>query len=224
MSTVSQPSRVTVPPLGAPQQGHPEPRATRIDLVVLGLLFSAVGLGWLLSVLGIDVRWSLAAPIALGAVGVILLAMLMARADSGRNAGRLGLAWIGAALLVVSLVLGVDAPRYAAPIGNVDIAPTPAEWPLTVHRSTGNVEVDLTRNPLPERGSLEVRVGAGNVTLTVPTDPSLMTDVRLTAGTLRVDGRTVDDGVDVRWSSGRSGAPVIVTVDVAAGEVTVRHA
>ena len=192
--------------------------------MVAGLLISAVGVGWLLTGLGFDVPWKLAAPISLVAVGLVLVVTVVARADGGRNAGRSGLAWLGAALLVVSLALGVDAPRYAAPMGNVDIAPTASEWPVTVHRSTGNVEVDLTRHPLPDQGSLEIRLGAGNVDLAVPRDASVTIDARVTAGTIRVDGTTVDDGVDLRWSSGSAGTPVVVTIDVAAGEVAIRHA
>ena len=101
----------------------------RIDLIVAGLLLSAVGVGWLLTGLGVGVAWSLAAPVALVAVGVALLITIVARADGGRNAGRSGLAWLGAALLAISLGLGVDAPRYAAPMGNVDLAPTQADGP-----------------------------------------------------------------------------------------------
>ena len=126
--------------------------------------------------------------------------------------------------MAISLALGVDAPRYAAPMGNVAIAPTASEWPVTVHRSTGNVDVDLTQHPLPDRGSLLIRVGAGTVDLAVPRNASVMIDTRVTAGTIRVDGRTVDDGVDLRWSSGTQGTPVIVTVDMGAGEVAIRHA
>ncbi len=225
MSTVARPPKVPVAPppttVGARQAA---PRATRIDLVVLGLLVSAVGVGWLLTGLGFDVPWKLAAPVALVAVGLVLVVTVVVRRDGGRNAGRSGLAWLGAVLLMVSLALGVDAPRYAAPMGNVGLAPTASDWPVTVHRSTGNIVVDLTRHPLPDQGSLQIQLGAGNVDVTVPRNASMTIDTRVTAGTIRVDGRKTDDGVDLRWSDGSPGMPVVVTVDVGAGEVTIRHA
>lgn len=225
MSTISRTSGLGAsPPPITTEASRPATRATRIDLIVAGLLVSAVGVGWLLTRFGANVPWPLAAPVALVAVGVVLIVTVVFGADGGRTAGRSGLAWLGAALLVISLALGIDAPRYAAPIGNVNIAPTAGEWPVTVHRSTGNVEVDLTRHPLPDQGSLEIRLGAGNVDLAVPGDASVKIDTRVTAGTVRVDGRTVDDGVDLQWSSGSAETPVVVTIDVAAGEVRIRHA
>ena len=225
MSTVSRtPGAAASPPPVTGEASRPASRATRIDLIVAGLLVSAVGVGWLLTRFGANVPWPLAAPVALVAVGMVLIVIVVFGADEGRNAGRSGLAWLGAALLVISLALGVDAPRYAAPIGNVNIAPTASEWPVTVHRGTGNVAVDLNRHPLPDQGSLEIRLGAGNVDLAVPRNASVKIDTRVTAGTIRVDGRTVDDGVDLRWSSGSAGTPVVVIIDVAAGEVTIRHA
>ena len=224
MSATAPASAPRVTPPNAPQTAGRARRSTRIDLMTAGLLLTAIGVGWLVDRLIMDMPWRLAAPVALVAVGMILAATVSFRADGGRNAGRSGLAWLGAGLLVVSLALGVDAPRYAAPLGNVNVAPLVTDWPVTVHRSTGNVEVDLTRHPLPDHGSLEIRVGAGNVDLVVPTDSSVQVDVRVTAGRIRVDGRTVGDGVDLRWSSEARGAPVVVTVDVAAGEVDIRHA
>ena len=78
---------------------------------------------------------------------------------------------------------------------------------MTVHRSTGNVEVDLTRHPLPDQGSLEIRLGAGSVDLAVPRDASVTIDTRVTAGTIRVDGTTVDDGVDLGGRADRRERP-----------------
>ena len=163
-------------------------------------------------------------PVALLAVGLVLIVTVAARADGGRDAGRSGLAWLGAVLLVMALALGVDAPRYAAPMGNVDLAPAAAEWPVAVQRSTGNVEVDLTRHPLPDQGLLEIQLGAGNVDVSVPRDGSVTIDARVTAGKIRVDGIAVEDGVDLRLSSDTPRTPVVVTIDVGAGEVAIRHA
>jgi hypothetical protein len=225
MSTVSRPPDVTAPPPRTPAAaGQDRTPVTRIDLVVLGLLVSAAGVGWLMTVVGVDVPWALAVPVALLTVGLVLIVTVVARADGGRDAGRSGLAWLGAVLLVTALALGVDAPRYAAPMGNVDLAPAAAEWPVSVHRSTGNIDVDLTRHPLPDQGSLEIQLGAGNVDVSVPRDGSVTIDARVTAGTIRVDGSAVEDGVDLRWSSDTPRTPVVVTIDVGAGEVAIRHA
>ena len=150
MSTVSRPPTVPVAP-PPPWSGHASCAAGDADRPG-GLGASGVrGRRWLAA----D-RPGLRRPVEAGRTGRPRRCGVGPGRDSrrpqgrGRNAGRSGLAWLGAVLLMVSLALGVDAPRYAAPMGNVGLAPT-ADWPVTVHRSTGNIVVDLTRHPLPDR-------------------------------------------------------------------------
>ena len=85
-------------------------RSLRIDRIVVGILLVAVGAGWLLARLGVAVPWRLGAPIALTLVGVTLIIAVLTASDGGVRAGRSGLAWIGAALLALSVALGSVLP------------------------------------------------------------------------------------------------------------------
>lgn len=93
---------------------------------------------------------------------------------------------------------------------------------MEIRRSVGNVEIDLTRHPLPDRGSISVQLGAGNVELIVPSENTVRIDARVTAGQILVDGKTVDSGVDLRWSQASPTGPA-TTVQLGAGEVEIRH-
>lgn len=197
-------------------------RSLRIDRIVFGILLVAVGAGWLLARLGVAVPWRLGAPIALTLVGVTLIIAVLTASDGGVRAGRSGLAWIGAALLALSVALGVSASQYVAPAGNVSIAPTASEWPVEIRRSVGNVDLDFTTHPLPDRGTALVHLGAGNITVTVPRGSAMRIDVRATTGQIRVDGKTVASGADLRWSESSS-TTLVTTVQLAAGEVDIRH-
>ena len=136
--------------------------------------------------------------------------------------GRSGLAWLGAALLAISVALGVSASQYAAPAGNVSIAPTATDWPVEIRRSVGNIDLDFTTHPLPDRGTAAVHLGAGNVTVTVPQGSTMRIDVRATTGQIRVDGKTVASGADLRWSESSS-TTLVTTIQLGAGEVDIRH-
>jgi len=115
----------------------------RIDRIVFGILLVAVGAGWLLSRQDVAVPWRLGAPVALTLLGVTLTIAVLATKDGGVRAGRSGLAWLGAALLALSVALGVSASQYVAPAGNISIAPTDTEWPVEIQRSVGNVDLDF---------------------------------------------------------------------------------
>ena len=206
----------------APDSNASRRTGLRIDRIVLGTLLVAAGAGWLLSRLEVAVPWRLGAPVALTLVGVTLTIAVLATNDGGVRAGRSGLAWLGAALLALSVSLGVSASQYVAPAGNVSIAPTATEWPVEIRRSVGNVDLDFTTHPLPDRGTAIVHLGAGNVTVTVPRGSAMRIDVRATTGQIRVDGKTVASGADLHWSESSS-TTLVTTVQLAAGEVEIRH-
>ena len=124
-------------------------------------------------------------------------------------------------MLVVSVALGVGAQRYAAPAGDISLAPAAGEWPLDSRHSVGNVRVDLTKHPLPDQGRLDLHLGAGNVTLLMSNDAPVRVDVTVTAGSIVVDGAKAADGFDLAWSNEKA-ADVVVTIDLGAGEVEVR--
>lgn len=202
---------------------HPSGRLILVDRITLGVLLVAAGSGWLLDASGFAVPWRLAVPLALAVVGATLLATILLTSDGGVAAGRRALAWMGATLLVLSLALGVDAPRYAAPVGDLAVAPASGDYPVDVRRSAGDIDVDLTSSPLPEQGSVTVRLGLGNVRLAIPDTDDVRLVIRITAGELRVDGTRIQEGLDLRWAEGPESAPVVVSVEVGAGEVDVRH-
>ena len=123
-------------------------------------------------------RWRVVPPAALFVVGIALLVTIVV------GEGRTTLIWLGVGLLVLSVALGVGAQRYAAPAGDISLAPAAGEWPLDSRHSFGNVRVDLTEHPLPEQGRLDLHLGAGNVTLLMPNDAPVRVDVTVTAGSI----------------------------------------
>lgn len=187
----------------------------RMNRVVLGLLAVSVGVLWLIDEMGVDVRWRVVPPAALFVVGAALLVTIVV------GEGRITLIWLGVGLLVLSVALGVGAQRYAAPAGDISLAPAEGEWPLDSRHSLGNVRLDLTEHPLPEQGRLDLHLGAGNVTLLMPNDAPVRVDVTVTAGSITVDGEKAADGLDLTWSNQKA-ADVVVRIDVGAGQVEVR--
>ena len=187
----------------------------RMNRVVLGLLALSVGVLWLVDEIGVDVPWRVVPPAALLVVGIALLVTIVV------GEGRTALIWLGVGLLVVSVALGVGAHRYAAPAGDIALAPTAEEWPLESRQSVGNVRVDLTEHPLPHEGRMDLHLGAGNVTLVMPNNAQIRVDVTVTAGNIIVDARKAADGFDLTWSNEKA-ADVVVTIDVGAGQVEVR--
>ena len=206
-------------PVAPPQQQATEPeRRLRIDRIVLGLGLAGVGVAWFLQGQGVEIDWKVVPPAALLVVGATLLITSMTG-----TVGRTPLIWLGAGLLVVSVALGFGAARYTAPTGNLVLTPTAQDWPSDTRLSAGNVRVDLTGQPLPASGRLEVHLGAGNATIVVPEGAALHLAATVGTGTIVVDGQRVSDGFDLAWSDGEASDPVVVTVDVALGQVEVQH-
>jgi hypothetical protein len=85
------------------------------------------------------------------------------------------------------------------------------------------VVVDLTRQPLPAAGRLEVHVGAGRIVVRAPADRPLGIEAEVVAGTITVDGTVARQGVDVDWTGPSPDAPVTVAVDIGAGDLEVTH-
>lgn len=195
-------------------------RGLRLDRIVIGLLIGAVGIGWFLDEAGVSVPWHLLPAAALVLIGVALLVSLLV------GHGRGALVGLGIAAAILAVAVGVGAARYAGPAGDRLIAPTTTDWPVETRVSAGNVTVDLTRNPLPEVGRLQVDVGAGELRLILPADASRIgVDTWTTAGTITVNDVKVGDGLDVRWSRSASitPAPIRVELHVGLGNIEVNH-
>jgi hypothetical protein len=117
----------------------------------------------------------------------------------------------------VSVALGFGADRYAAPAGNVRIAPAVHEWPIDARRSAGNVDVDLTAHPLPAAGRLDAHLGVGNLVVRVPAGAPVHVTATVGTGNILVDGVPAADGMDLVWSDDRPSNAVVVSVDVGLG-------
>ena len=190
----------------------------RVDRIVIGLLLGAIGVGWLLDQAGVSVPWRMFPAAALILIGFALIATLF----GGR--GRGALVGLGIISLVLAVVVGVGADRYAGPVGDRLVAPAVAEWPVQQHISAGTVTVDLTRHPLPEAGRLQIDVGAGEIDLILPSGATAGIDATATAGTITVDGVKVGDGVDLQWSKpSNTSSPVELTLHVGLGDIEVSH-
>jgi hypothetical protein len=186
--------------------------------LVIGVLLVAAGVAWLLGTTGVVVPWRLAPSIGLVVVGVGLLASLV------RGYGRGGLFLTGVVLLLVALGVALDADRFAGPAGDVVVRPRADGWPSTTTLSAGDVRVDLAAAALPAAGRLDVRVGAGRVDVYVPEGRAVAVDADVVVGTVIVDAAQAVQGIDQHWTDPAGvGAPVVVHVQVGAGEVEVHH-
>lgn len=214
MTTVQTPAPAT-PRTGTPQA--PPPAGVRLDTVVVGLLLVAAGVGWLLDRVGMSVPWRMFPAAALVLVGLALLASIA----GGRRGGLVAL---GAVLLVVATAVGVGANRFAGPAGDLTVAPQAADWPVSVQQSAGNVTVDLTRDPLPAAGQVDVQLGAGKIVLVVPEGAAIRIEADVVTGSITVDGAEAVSGIDIDWSeSGAASSAVVVTLTVTLGEIEVNH-
>ena len=212
MSASPTPTPVRPDPSVAQRSG---PQWNRL---VVGVLLVAAGVAWLLSTTGVVVPWRLAPSIGLVVVGAGLLASLV----GGR--GRGGLFLTGVVLLLAALGVALDADRFAGPAGDTVVRPLPDGWPSTTTLSAGSVRVDLATAALPAAGRLDVRVGAGRVDVYVPDGHTVAVDVDVVVGTVIVDAARAVQGIDQHWTDpAGAGAPVVVHVQVGAGEVEVHH-
>jgi hypothetical protein len=194
---------------------RPGPRWGRI---VLGLLLTAAGAGWLLDGLSVEVPWNLFPATGLIVVGAVLLLSLAG------GTGRADVVVTGIVLLLVAVAVGAGAGRFAGPPGDRTIVPSTAGWPAPTRISAGTVTVDLTDTPLPAAGRLDVAVGAGRVVVRLPAEPAVRVHSTVVMGTIVADGVAIGQGVDLDWTApGTAAAPVTVDIGVGAGEVEVSH-
>lgn len=189
----------------------------RLDSIVVGLLVGGAGLGWLLDETGVSVAWRMYPAAALIVVGAALVISILG------GYGRTNLAVLGVVLLVVAVAVGIGADRFAGPAGDRTVTPSADAWPVTVRRSAGTVELDLSRHPLPTSGLADVQVGAGRIVLTVPASAGVRIETETITGKITVDDVTVADGVDLSWTEPGTADTVVVRLAVAVGEIEVRH-
>jgi hypothetical protein len=183
--------------------------------VAAGILIVVVGVGWLLDGFEVAVPWR-----ALPAAGLIVVGVIMA--VSGRVRGRL--AGLGAVLLVASLIAALPVRGYTGPVGERAVAPGPGDWPVEQNIGVGSLRVDLTGRELPAGGRVDVRVGVGDLRVVVPSGVPVRITAVVELGDIKVDGVSVDNGVDARWSQDVADPrPVQLEARVGVGSLEVRH-
>ncbi|MFB9382584.1 PspC domain-containing protein [Pseudonocardia petroleophila] len=227
-------------PLGAapfawdlPEPGGPPPvperRRPPVTAVTLGVALLAGGATALL-MLALGVLTLANTPVLLGVVLAVLGLGLVV--GSFLRAGR-GL--VPVAVLVGLLTWGSLATASfdwpAGGVGDLVANPTtPAQLAPVYTRSAGDVDLDLSGLDLSGPGDpvrTEVRLGAGDVTITVPADADLTLTGALGVGSIRY-GEEVRDGLDVRLDVSDLGAdgvaggrPLEIAVNANAGDVEV---
>lgn len=202
----------------APDQARKD-AGPRMDRIVIGLLLSAVGVAWMLDLMGISVPWRV-----FPAGGAILIGLALLATLVGHARGRGVLIALGLVATLLGVAVGIGVDRYGGPAGDRRLAPTSDQWPVQERVSAGTLTIDLTRHPLPDVGRLDADVGAGRIVVLLPADPIVSIEASVTAGSIAMDGRKVDDGVDLRWSEPTTGpAAVDLVLHVGLGEIEVNH-
>lgn len=201
---------------------EPEQVSRPLGRLVLGLLLVALGLGWLLSALGVALPWRTILSAALIGVGVVLVV-------SARWGAPGGLVGVGIALTLL-LALGTSFD----PIGRVPLAggvgerverpASAAELAEAYELGTGSLTVDLRRFDLSE-GTTEVTasVGVGELRVLVPEQVTVEVKAEAGIGEVRAFSET-RDGIGVELDQrfeGSAEAGVVLDLSVGIGQIEV---
>ncbi|MDM7831942.1 PspC domain-containing protein [Cellulomonas edaphi] len=236
-----QPPYGPVPPVVAVKPPkHHKPRTYGPGVATVGIVV-ALGLLTLAVLLAADRTGSFDGPVVLTAlgIGVVLCGLgIIVSGFRGRSSGVLGF------LAIVGIVV-------ALPIG----AASPSEWSWNengMHRFAGDVTVHVTDrteaaegyalgfgqahvdvSDVPMSGELlevPLSVGAGDLTVVVPSDAAVSADVRLRAGqvtwdvggpTERADGLSTETRTFTDDAAANGSAQLNLRISVGAGNVTI---
>jgi len=213
----------TQPRAEAPAVPRP-PKQPSLLSPVLGALLAATGLLGLLAVLDVyevDVAVALAAGVAIvgGAVAV--------GAATGRRVS--GLVFLGLVLLAGFVAAATTPVSLSSGIGDKTERPLAvADLEGSYELGVGDFTVDLSSVKLPTgTTSVDVKLGVGEVVVTVPEDVALEIDARAGVGEVNVLGDR-DEGAGahelVTISGSTEDAPVLkLDADVAFGYLEVRR-
>jgi len=215
--------------MSAPADPAPPPppgrtRGRSVGRIVAGLLILALGVGWLLEILGVDVPWDLVFPGVLIVIGAALL--LVAR----RGTSQAALITVGIVLTIVLLVgSAVDVPLGGG-VGARTVRPSSyAAIRASYRLGVGELTVDLSAvRDLPAIGgadakTVSARVGIGHLVVIVPTGGTFAVVGRAGLGNVRVYGLE-SSGVDATREIAPPGSVVVsVNAAVGLGQVEVRR-
>lgn len=208
------------------------PRPPRERSMLPGLTVSAalIGLGALaaVDVAGADVSGGAYVALALAILGLGLLV--------GAWIGRArGIIWIGVVLAVLTVALSLSSPwhdrRGPDSAGDVALRPTSvAELPTSGDFGAGQVTYDLRDVPFTDQAaSMAVRVGFGEIVVTVPPDVDVTVRGQAGLGGLDLFGTSnggfgADQTVTDLGSDGAGGGTLNLDLEAGFGHLEVRRA
>ena len=214
---MSEPT-VPAPP---PVEPAPPPRTGRL---IGGVLLILLGAAWLLQALGVvDLRWDVFVPIALIAIGTILVV------NARTGASHRGLIALGIVLTVLLSLGTVIAFPFAGGIGDRTERPTTlARAQERFELGIGQLTVDLTDLPTSASSAepllVHAKLGIGELVVLVPEGVAVRAEAKAGLGHVQVFDRD-EGGLDVELvSEPAGGAPVLdLRLSVSVGEVSVRR-
>ena len=145
------------------------------------------------------------AAIALGAIGHalwwgapigLLLTLLVVAIVVGTRRGRWLLASVAALIALALVTVGIFGPQFGD--RNYHVASL-ADLRSSYDYGAGKINLDLTDLAVSGRHRTDVRLGRGNVTVTVPSDVAVWVHGRAGLGSVTIDGHKVD-GIDAEQS------------------------
>ncbi len=201
-----------------------QPKSPSLLLPVLGALLTAAGVLGLLAVLDV---YDVDVAVALAGGVVIVGAAIAVGASTGRRVGALVL--LGLVLLACFAVAAITPVSISSGIGEKLERPvSAAELEESYELGIGELAVDLSQVELASGTTdVDVRVGIGEIILTVPEDVGLEIDARAAAGDVDLLGAT-DDGAAaherVTIAGPTADSPVLrIDADVSLGAIEVRR-
>ena len=225
-----------VPPRPIAPPPPPKPRRRRpsafIGLVSLGIAIAGIGLGAALDgPTGFPGSAStLAYLIALAGVSLVVLVLGL----RGRASGFSGFLVFGLSFLLTIALIGSQIPNSNV-AGERTWYPVPASGTTTTFElgagdAVLNLERLVTDTPRPTPQTIEVDMGAGELTILVPPGLDARIDANVAMGSIRHTGSTVTDvnensGVDRSTSMTIGDTPVEVIIDaeLGLGQITIQE-
>lgn len=229
----SSPSAVVATKKPKPAKAKPTGPGRRTVAVVIALAILAVAAILLGSRNGlINQDWK---PIAIGAVLVILGLGIVITGLRGRTSGTLGFLAIVAVIAAPSAGWMPEEWNVSYSVGDRDYAWTSrTDAAAGLDLGAGNAVIDLTNVPLTsEPLTVPISVGAGEVTVILPSDAKVLTDVDIRAGEITWETEGEREESNGSWTGSHeqqrlggfeddADAQLIVEVRLNAGNVTIQ--
>lgn len=215
------PAGGTPPPPWDPGRGGTPGAAPRPAVRPIGWGLALIGAGilWLLNIVGVPIDWQLVLPIAIVAIGLVLLL-------GGRHVARGGFIGLGIVLAVIALVMSVTPTEVSISAGDrthtvTDLADLDPSYRL----GAGTLTLDLRDLELPlGTTELSASVSMGELVVRVPDDVTVTGTGNVIAGEVISFGRTTS-GLGPRAAlegAGVEGGPILdLDLQVMFGQIEV---